>query len=435
MNYILQIGEGNFLRAFVEDFTEDLENYRVVICQPRTNNRVINALKSQNCRYDIIARGRLNGEIINERKHITCVADALETVNEYEKLKGLFCSEELKLVISNTTEAGICFDDSDSLEKSPMVSYPAKLTALLYERYSNNGSPLVILPCELIENNGAELKSCVKKYISLWSLESDFEKYIDSCAFCDTLVDRIVTGHIDGDEDSCSVACEPYKSWIISAPQWAKEVIPFKGVTYADDLKMYRCRKVRILNGVHTMSVLAGYMCGINIVRDLVNDDLFSRYISIGLDEIKSTLTVPCDDFASSVLERFNNPFIDHKLYDISLNSVSKFKARCLDTILDYYNENNELPRVLTFSMSALIAYYLKLGDRDYELRDNAHVLEFFSTSPTVNQILSNKSLWGIDLTEINGFEKSVSRGVESIKNNGILNAVKEVVYEQAVSD
>lgn len=430
MNYILQIGEGNFLRAFVEDYIQQADDYRVYVCQPRTNIKIINALKQQNCQYDIISRGRLNGSVINERKHIDCIENAFDTVTEHDKIAKAFCNDNLKIVISNTTEAGICFDDRDKFEQFPAVSFPAKLAVLLYKRYKNGNTPLVIMPCELIENNGDELKKCILKYAQLWNLGSGFEAYVNSCDFCNTLVDRIVTGHIENDADPCSVACEPYKSWVISACEHAKTVIPFKGVTYTDDIASYRLRKVRILNGVHTMSVLAGYMCSIDIVRDMVNDELFSRYIALGLDEIKSTLTVECDDFASSVLERFNNPFIDHKLYDIALNSVSKFKARCLGTILDYYNKNNRLPKILTFSLAALIAYYLKLGDREYELRDSAEVLEFFASSPSVQDILSNTEFWGIDLTQINDFENTVSQYVEKIKNNGMKNAINEVVYE-----
>lgn len=436
METILQIGEGNFLRAFAENYLQDAADKgyggKVVICQPRSNTQVINALKKQNCEYDVILRGRLNGEIINERKHISCVSRCIDTVGEYGELRKLFCSDDLKIVISNTTEAGICFDARDRKENAPHVSFPAKVTALLYERFLSKGAGLVFLPVELIEQNGDRLRECIIKYAELWGLGEEFIAFVENeCSFCNTLVDRIVTGHIADDTDPCSTACEPYRSWIIQADERTKAVIPFENITYTDDLVPYRTRKVRILNGTHTMSVLAAHMAGFDIVRDMMNDELFGRYIQLGLEEIKSTIDLPrqeLDGFADSVLERFNNPFIDHRLLDISLNSVSKFKARCLDTIIDYHNANGALPRTLTFSLAALIAFYLKAGDREYEVKDSKEVIDFFAKEPGVPEILSNSAFWGRDLTKINGFREAVERGFESIRRRGIVNAVKEVV-------
>lgn len=430
MKKILQIGEGNFLRAFAEDYIQDTDGWEVVICQPRSNTKVINALKNQNCEYDILIKGRLDGKVIDSRKTVTCVSRCIDTVGEYSALKELICNDDLEIIISNTTEAGICFNDADTIENSPNVSYPAKLTALLYERFKSCKKEVVLLPVELIENNGDELKNCVLKYAKLWSLPAEFCDYINTCHFCNTLVDRIVTGHISADTDPCSVACEPYKSWIIQADEKAQSIIPFDGITYTDDISQYRNRKVRILNGAHTMSVLAGYMSGFDIVRDMVNDKLFSAYITKGLDEIKSTLSVPCDDFADSVIERFNNPFIDHKLLDISLNSVSKFRARCLDSIIDYYNANGVLPMVLTFGLSALIAFYLKIGDREYKISDDEAVLKFFDGKPDIKDILSNYDLWNMDLCTLDGIENTVSNQIDTIINKGIIKAVEEVVYE-----
>lgn len=438
METILQIGEGNFLRAFAENYLQDAADKgysdKVVICQPRSNTQVINALKKQNSEYDVILRGRINGKIVDERKHISCVSRCIDTVGEYDALRKLFCSDDLKMVISNTTEAGICFDARDRVENAPHVSFPAKVTTLLYERFLSNGAGLVFLPVELVEQNGDRLRECIIKYAELWKLGDEFIAYVENaCSFCNTLVDRIVTGHIVDDSDYCSTACEPYRSWIIQADDRAKAVIPFENITYTDDLVPYRTRKVRILNGTHTMSVLAAHMAGFDIVRDMMNDELFGRYIQLGLEEIKSTIDLPrqeLDGFADSVLERFNNPFIDHRLLDISLNSVSKFKARCLDTIIDYYNANGALPRILTFSLAALIAFYLKAGDREYEVKDSKEVLDFFAKAPGVSEILSNSAFWGRDLTEINGLQEAVERGFESIRRRGIVNAVKEVVNE-----
>ncbi len=445
MKKILQIGEGNFLRAFAENYIQDAvdDGYDgcVVICQPRSNNKTINALKAQDCKYNILVRGRYNGSIVDDVKRINCVSEAIDTVFEYNKLNNLFCSKDLKIVISNTTEAGICFDETDKMNEVPNKTFPAGVTNLLYERYLSNQPGIVFLPVELIENNGDEFKKCVIKYAKLWNLPKSFINYVEcDCSFCNTLVDRIVTGHISDDSDPCSVACEPYRSWIVQADEKAKAVIPFKNVTLTDNLTPFRIRKVRILNGAHTMSVLAAYLSGFDIVRDVMNDKIFASYINQGLNEIKQTINLPkeeLDSFSHSVTERFNNPFIEHKLLDISLNSVSKFRVRCLDSIFDYIKINGTLPVILTFSLAALIAFYTRKGsERVYEIKDNSEVIEFFNSvilqgnEILIHKTLSNKVFWGRNITEIPDFEDAVLNYYNLICDKGMLNAVKEVVYE-----
>ncbi len=441
METILQIGEGNFLRAFAEDYLQDAVNGgyagRAVICQPRKNTAVINALKSQDCRYHIVVRGILDGKTVNDIKPISCVSRCIDSCGESGELRRLFCLDDLKIVISNTTEAGICFNESDRPEAYPDISFPAKLTAFLHLRFKSKKAGLVFLPAELIENNGSALRECIIKYAALWGLGGDFEAYINNeCSFCNTLVDRIVSGHPNDGGDPCAVACEPYKSWVIEADKRAREAIPFKDIIYTHDISPYRARKVRILNGIHTMTAPAAFCAGFDTVRDTVSDRVFGEYIRQGLKEIKGTLDMPAaelDKYASGVLERFTNPFIDHKLFDILLNSVSKFKIRCLDTIIDYYKTFGALPKILTFSMAALIAFYTKSGKRDYSVRDDARIIEFFDGDPSVFEILSEKSLWGSDLTVISGFCEAVENHLLKIKSIGMANAVKEVINEQAV--
>ncbi len=219
MATILQIGEGNFLRAFVEEYIQNAcdNGYKgsVAICQPRTNNKVINALNGQNRIYDIIHRGRINGRVIDDRCRITCVSDCIDTVNETDRLIDTFCSDELQIVVSNTTEAGIAFVETDEYSDFPNVSFPGKIAYMLYQRYKQNKGDLVFLPVELIENNGIELKNCILKYAKLWDFDEDFTDYVNTkCHFCNTLVDRIVTGHNQNDADPCSVTCEPYRLFI-----------------------------------------------------------------------------------------------------------------------------------------------------------------------------------------------------------------------------
>ena len=452
MERILQIGEGNFLRAFAEYYIQLYKecsdgSISVAVCQPRTNTRVIDALNAQNCKYHICLKGRLNSKVVDDVKEIDCVSRCIDTSSQYDILLELFKSDDLEIIISNTTEAGITYNSNDKIETFKQNTFPAKVTALLYERFKAGKKGLIFLPVELIENNGDRLKETVLLYSKLWNLEKSFSKYVENeCEFCNTLVDRIVTGHIDFESDNCAVACEPYGSWLIQGEK-VKNSLPLDKITgdikFVDSLTDYRNRKVRILNGAHTMSVLAGYLSGFDIVRDMVNDSLFSEYISKGLDEVKSTLTFEkseIDAYANSVLERFANPFIDHKLLDISLNSISKFTARCLPSIKDFADKQGKAPKILSFSLAALIAFYTHKGaDRSYQPNDDEKYLAFFnsiknsSEEEIVSKALKNTELWGEDLTLISDFETQVAQGLKSIVNNGILNAVKEVVNEQTV--
>lgn len=420
MATILQIGEGNFLRAFVEEYIQNAcdGGYKgsVTICQPRTNNKVINALNGQNRIYDIIHRGRINGKVIDDRRRITCVSDCIDTVNETDRLVDTFCSDELQIVVSNTTEAGIAFIETDEYSDFPNVSFPGKIAYMLYQRYTQNKGDLVFLPVELIEDNGIELKNCILKYANLWGFNENFTDYVNTkCHFCNTLVDRIVTGHNQNDTDPCSVTCEPYRLFIIDADDYAKLVLPFNDdtVVFTDNIAKYRTRKVRILNGVHTSTVLGAYLKGFDIVRDMVNDDYFKSYISDILEEIYPTITLDkavLEEYANSVLERFNNPFIDHKLLDISLNSVAKFKARVLPSILDYAKINGTAPLNLSKSLAYLIAFYNHKSARNYEVHDSETVLSFFEGKPSISDVLDNTDFWGVKLTEIPNMKNLVEK-------------------------
>ncbi len=456
---ILQFGEGNFLRAFADYYIQlanESKAYKgsIAVCQPRNNTAVINALKRQNCKYNIIIRGKNDGRIIDEVKEINCISRAIDTVGEYDSLVELLKSDALEMIISNTTEAGICFHENDIIGDSPNVSFPAKVTALLFERHKAGKGGLVFLPVELIENNGDTLRECIIKYINLWNLDKNFIDYVKSnCSFCNTLVDRIVTGRIDYENDKCAVACEPYASFIIQADDKAERLLPFKNlnvnISFVDDLRVYRSRKVRILNGAHTMSVLAAYHMGFDIVRDMIQDDLMNAYIKKGLfEEVMPTIDLPDKElisFADSVLERFDNPFIDHKILDISLNSVSKFKARCLCTLLDYWEQTGALPGIICFGLAALINFYNGrydngkfIGNRNgesYEINDSKNVLDFFEKAyrenNVVKDVLSNKDFWDIDLTEIDGLYDTVKKDYDNIKLYGMRSAVEKVVYNE----
>lgn len=441
MEKILQIGEGNFLRAFFDYYVQlanDLTDYngKVVICQPRTNNKVINALNAQNCNYDVILRGRHCGEVVDKRVAINCVSRCIDSSTDFDSVVAVAKSDNTEIIVSNTTEAGIAFNSDDKIDNLLSATFPAKLAFLLYNRYLANGKDIVILPVELIDNNGDALKKCILQYGELFAFGDGFADYVNTkCHFCNTLVDRIVTGYPVGDADPCAVACEPYESFVIQADDYAKSVLPFgnigQNIVYTNDITPFKTRKVRILNGTHTMSVLAAYMCGISIVRDMMQNDAFSAYISQCLEEIKTTINLDeseLDSFASAVLERFDNPFIDHKLTDIALNSVSKYTARCLSTVKDYINKFDKAPKILSFALAALLHFYYTQQD---VVRDSQNVLDAFASSDNIKDVMQNQSLWGEDLTAIKHFYDQVLYWYNQIVTDTINNAINKVINNE----
>lgn len=462
---ILQIGEGNFLRAFAEYIIQTADekgiiNSSVVISQARGSD-FCDTFNAQNCDYNIITRGIQNGETVDEVKKITCVKECINPKKDFEKLKETACLDTLEVIISNTTEAGISYNPDDKPTDNPPVSFPAKLTVLLHERYLHfcgaKDKGILLLPVELIEHNGDKLKELVLRYSEEWEFGGEFKEWIESsCQFANTLVDRIVSGYpktdVDalwqrcGFEDKCMVACEPFLFWAIECDEswYGKFPIDKLGlnIVYSPDITPYKTRKVRILNGAHTVSVLAAYLAGHDIVRKMMDDEVFMSFITKALnEEIIPTIDLPEEElktFAASVIERFQNPFIDHRLLDISLNSVSKFKARCLGSMNDYIRLNGgTLPPALTFGLAALIKFYdgeIKdgkfLGTRNgenYEIKDGANVIEFFASKPTVSEILANMDFWGTDLNTIDGLTAAVEKNLDKINADGIYAAIQEI--------
>ena len=462
---ILQFGEGNFLRAFA-DYLVDVMNEQglfdgsVVICQP-IKNGLCDLINEQNGIYTLILRGRENGEATEKTRIIKSVSRCINPYEDFDALLEIARSEDLKIIISNTTEAGIAFSDTDKFTDTPPSSYPGKLTRFLYERYTHfNGSDestLYLLPVELIDNNGAELKNCVKQFAKLWNLDDGFLFWLDKCSFSNTLVDRIVTGYpkkdIDefynklGYTDPLLDTAEPFFFWAIEDKEGLKDVFPADksglGAVFCPDISGYKMRKVRILNGAHTVSVLGAYLSGFDIVRDMMNDSIFENFIITTLkQEVIPYIPLPekeKENFALSVLERFNNPFIDHRLLDISLNSVSKFKARCLPSLLDNV-KNGNFPKRLFFGLSCLIEFYNGKFNSDnvftntrngieYEIKDNAEVLEFFnsvnSDPDKITKILRNTDFWDCDLTEIPHATEFVENCCITIENNGVKAALE----------
>ncbi len=461
---VVQFGEGNFLRAFV-DYMIDIANEQgrfdgdIVLIKPIEFGSTENFHK-QDCQYTVSLRGIVDGEAKVLNRQVTSVADIVDTSAEYEKYMGLAEIDTLRFVVSNTTEAGIVFDAEDRFEWNPPKTFPGKLTKFLYHRFEtfkgDMGKGLVMLPVELIDDNGIMLKKCVMQLIELWGLSDDFRKWVDeACVFTSTLVDRIVTGYprdtIEeeweklGYEDRILVTGEPFALWVIESPKDISRELPLPDaglpVIFTDNQKPYKQRKVRILNGAHTSFVLASYLCGNDIVKQSMDDgDIKNFMVKTIFDEVIPTLTLPEEElkeFAEAVITRFNNPYVKHALLSISLNSVSKWRARCMPSLLGYVEKFGKLPVHLAFSLAALMAFYTGteirgkalIGSRngqEYEILDDMDVLEFFrdncrkGSRDFVTAFLGNENFFGQDLNQVEGLTDAVANYLDDIRANGM---------------
>lgn len=475
---VLQFGEGNFLRAFVDYFIDMMNehagfNSKVVLVQPIAPGPagsfdLAKVINEQEGLYTLYLRGFENGQKVNDKRVISCVSRCLNSYSDYEALMACADNPDLRFITCNTTEAGISYDPSCQFTETPPSSYPAKLTQFLYRRFQKFGTEagkgFIILSCELIDNNGKELEKCVLKYAQQWELDPAFTEWIQNeNIFCSTLVDRIVTGYPHAEADSINEANgyidqvldtgEIFGFWVIEGPQELKKELPFAEaglpVLITDDHKPYKQRKVRILNGAHTSMVLGAYLAGQDIVRDCMHDDVICGYMNKAIyDEIIPTLTLPKDelmDFAHSVTERFKNPFIDHALLSISLNSTSKWKARVMPSFLGYVKKNHTLPKCLTASFAFYIAFYhgIRLEDsgligkrtgNEYTIHDDRAILQFYdahkndSNAELAHAVMSNTDFWGQDLTEVPDFEQAVVQILDDIDTIGTYEVMKNLL-------
>ncbi len=472
---IVQFGQGNFIRAFV-DYMVDIANEKglfdgsIVMVKPTARGN-LDRFKAQDCRYTVQLRGRVDGEEYVETRLITSVSDIVSPYIDYEEYIGLASLDSVRFVISNTTEAGIVFNSKDAFEDKLNVTFPAKLTQFLYARYQTfNGASdkgLIMLPLELIDDNGAVLQKCVLQYIDLWQLPEGFKSWVeDDCIFASTLVDRIVTGYPKdeaeaiweslGYQDNILDTAEPFALWVIEAGEEVAKEFPLDkamedkagmDVLFTDNQKPYKQRKVRILNGAHTSFVLASYLKGNDYVNQSMKDELIRNFMDKTLhDEVIPTLTLPkedLEDFATAVVDRFNNPFIQHSLLAIALNSVSKYRARCLPSLLDYVAKFGTCPTHLTMGLAALMAFYSSTelqgdtlighrGEDTYEIKDDMAVLEFFaenSTLPTreiVENFLAREDFHGQNLNEVAGLTDLVTEYLDAIRTSGMQAALEK---------
>lgn len=406
---VIQFGEGGFLRGFA-DWMLQIANEKtdfngsVVVVQP-IEKGLCDVLSSQNCVYTHLCRGV---EGVDQRK-VDVISRCVKPYDNFEEYLSLAENKDFRFIISNTTEAGICVNGDDKLTDTPASSFPGKLTQLLLRRYELNLGGFVFLPCELIENNGYELKKCILKYCELWGLEKGFVQWIEKeNIFTNTLVDRINTGYpreekIDlGYKDQMLNTSEYFHLWVIEGYNGLFSELPLDkcnlNVVLTDKLSDYRTIKVRILNGAHTSMIPYALLQGVETVGDCLKDETMSAHLKACLGEIVDSLDIDRSEalnYASSVMQRFSNPYIRHMCQSIALNSVSKFKVRVLPSILQYEEKKGEYPKTLIFAFAKLIEFYKK-GTPD----DSADVMKKMKEL-SIGEILKDESLWGQDLTRL----------------------------------
>ena len=406
---IIQFGEGGFLRGFADWMIQKMTDCgafegKVVVVQP-IEQGMCDTLTAQDCKYTHIIRGSEGVDV----SRIDVISRCVKPYEDFESYLALADIPSMRFIISNTTESGIVFSNTDTKAKAPEISFPAKLTMLLERRFKSGLGGFIILPCELIDRNGDNLKKCVLAYSDLWNMGEDFKAWVEKeNVFTNTLVDRINTGYPKGEElnlgykDNMVNTSEYFHLWVIETDCDIEKELPFSKaklnvIVTKDKLEMYRTRKVRILNGAHTSLVPYALLSGLDTVKSCMDDEVMREHIrKCVFEEIIPTLDLPRDelvDYASNVLIRFSNPYIKHYLSSIALNSVSKFKVRVLPSILEYNKRFGKLPETLTFAFAKLIEFY-----RTDMTNDAPDVVEFMKTA-SVKDILAKTEYWGTDLS------------------------------------
>ncbi|HIY56580.1 MAG TPA: tagaturonate reductase [Candidatus Tetragenococcus pullicola] len=451
----LQFGEGNFMRAFIDWQLQqlnkkDLFNGKVTVVQP-IDRGLADMLNEQDDRYTVILEGLLDGQVIQDFEIITVIDDVIDPYKRWQDYLAQAENDELAFIFSNTTEAGIAYHEGDQLTDTPPQSYPAKLTAFLYKRWELKKPGFTIIPCELIDRNGDKLKEIVLRYANDWQLPTEFKTWIDTeNVFCCSLVDRIVPGYPRdnaeefwdkmGYQDPLMVKAEPFLLWVIEGPQSLKESLPLAkaglNVIVTDDMTPYRERKVHLLNGPHTAMVSLALLADIQTVEEVMKDADFRPFV----DDLFSKELIPMVDlpqkelesYAEQIKERFLNPFANHQLTSILLNSVSKFSARLLPILTKFEAEKQTVPAHIAAALAGLIVLYR--GDK-IKPTDDKEALDAFEQAwknPTTvaQDILSNDSLWGMDLTTLPDLATTVQTDVTILLEKGARELVKQLKGE-----
>ena len=445
---VAQFGEGNFLRTFADYYfdclNEEKDEYRVDIIKPITYG-TLDKFVAQNNKYHVVLRGVENGQAVEKVRKINVLEKVVSPFEDMKAYLEIATDPELKIIVSNTTEAGICFNANDKFDDFEGITYPAKLTKFLLERFNKGLPGVYLMPVELIENNADELSKCVSKYIELWNLPEAFKEWnAKENYYCNTLVDRIVSGypktpedvkHLEdliGEKDSLVSIGEPFGLWAVekkgNIADYIKEGVHGIEVVLTTDIGYYKKRKVRVLNGSHTNIVPAGLWEGAVTVYDCMTDKKLSAFL---LDTLNNEIVPFVSDdinatkvFADSILGRFSNPYLNHLLTSISLNSISKWKARVLPSFKDYYKAHGKIPENMTKGFTYLMKvytsvkkegdkYFVNLPSRKIELLDDKPYLDYFANGNSAEDFMKDKSVWGEDLTAYKGFADKVNEGLK----------------------
>ena len=455
---ILQFGEGNFLRAFVDWMIHKANeagvmNHGIVAVQPIAQG-LAPLLRKQDCLYHVYLEGIKDKQPVKEVTLVKSLVDVMNPYEEYAAYEQLFLSDELEMIISNTTEAGIRYEEGDDLTACPPRSYPAKMTALLHKRFQKfSGAAdkgLFIICCELIEDNGSTLREYVLKHAEYNNIGADFINWVNTnCHFYDTLVDRIVPGfphetigeiqtELDFN-DNLVVKGEYFHVWAIGGDPIIKEKLPLDkaglNVLFMDDIKAFRAKKVRILNGSHTAMVPVAMQMGCATVMDAFNTPAVEKYInSMVAEEVLPMIDEDQEElkkFANKILERFYNPYIKHYLKDISLNSLSKWETRNFSTVYDNSKKTGKIAERTVFSLAALLVLYSGKSEVKFTPNDTPEFVEFIQQTFNANNIeqwvsgiLNKKKIWTVDLSSVKGLEEAIVRNVKNILDNGITKTI-----------
>ena len=461
---VIQFGEGNFLRAFIDWIIWKTNqktsfNASVVVVQP-IEKGLVDKLNQQEGLYHLNLQGLQNGEPVDSVDLIDVISRGINPYEEFDAYLALAQQEEIRFVISNTTEAGIAFDPSCKLEDKPASSYPGKLTQLLYRRFQYfkgaKDKGLIIFPCELIFENGKHLKECIRQYIDLWNLGADFSAWFEeACGVYSTLVDRIVPGYPKetaaqlcervGYEDNLLDKAEIFHLWVIEAPREVATEFPANqaglNVLFVPSEAPYHERKVTLLNGPHTVLSPVGYLSGLNTVKECCEDPEIGLFVKkVMLEELLPTLNLPKEElekFAADVMERFRNPFVKHFVTSIMLNSFPKFKTRDLPGLKTYLERKGELPQGLVLGLAAICTYYKggKRGQDEIVPNDDPKIMgllkELWATgdvSKVAKGVLADEFIWGEDLNAIPGLTNLLCKDLSLIREKGMREAVKSIL-------
>ncbi|MDR2424985.1 MAG: tagaturonate reductase [Prevotellaceae bacterium] len=461
---IIQFGEGNFLRAFVDWIVWNMNSKigfdsSIVVVQP-IEKGMVETLNKQDGLYHLILKGVDDGKEIYNTQLVDVISRGVNPYTHYDNFLALAENPDFRFVVSNTTEAGIAFDPTDLIDDSPPASFPAKLVQLLYHRFNTfDGAPdkgLIIFPCELIFHNGRELKEVIGKYIELWELGNAFKHWFNTaCGVYSTLVDRIVPGYPRenadeikvklGYDDKLLVEGEIFHLWVIEAPESVAREFPANtaglNVLFVDSEDPYHQRKVTLLNAPHTIMSPVAYLAGLNTVGECINDSLINRFVhTIIFNDLIHTLDMPeaeLKDFAYKVLDRFRNPYINHQLASIMLNSFAKYKTRVLPALKTCIRQEGRLPNLLVFGLAAIVCYYRggKRGDDEIIIQDNDSVVKLIydlwatnSYQKLAEGVLGAEFIWGEDLNEVEGLQLQLIEYIHAIQECGVRKYISETL-------